>query len=93
VIDLEDNIIRVKINSRHLSQTIYNSFIRYSSDENDNSPIKAWYCSCRAGARTVGCCAHIASILWFLGFARHKPEIFENHKSNLFKTFCLSADE
>ena len=30
--------------------------------------IKNWYCSCKAGARTIGCCSHVFSVLWFLGF-------------------------
>jgi hypothetical protein len=34
----------------------------------------AWYCKCRAGARVVGVCSHIASVLWYLGFARHNEK-------------------
>ena len=37
--------------------------------------VTAWYCICRAGARVVGVCSHIVSILWYLGYARHKPHI------------------
>jgi len=40
-------------------------------------PIKSWYCQCKTGAHTVGCCAHIASVLWHLGHYRHlqvKPQ-------------------
>ena len=29
-----------------------------------------WYCTCKAGARVVGCCAHIASVVWYLGWKR-----------------------
>ena len=38
-------------------------------------PNGTWYCKCRAGARVVGVCSHIASILWYHGYARHKPHI------------------
>jgi len=34
-----------------------------------NEPILRYYCTCKTGARTLGSCAHIASILWFLGYA------------------------
>ena len=34
----------------------------------------AWYCKCRAGARVVGVCSHIGSVLWYLGFARHNEK-------------------
>lgn len=30
-----------------------------------------WYCECKGGSRTVGCCAHICSVIWYLAFARH----------------------
>lgn len=33
--------------------------------------VTAWYCLCKTGARVVGVCAHVASVLWYLGYARH----------------------
>ena len=30
---------------------------------------------CRAGARVVGVCSHIVSILWYIGYTRHKSHI------------------
>lgn len=35
------------------------------------NPIGGWYCQCKTGARVVGCCAHIASVLWYLGYVGH----------------------
>ncbi len=32
-------------------------------------------CSCSNGLRTVGCCSHIATVLWFLGLGQCLPEI------------------
>ncbi|GFW49831.1 jerky-like protein [Trichonephila clavipes] len=29
------------------------------------------YCQDKVGARLVGCCAHLASVLWYLGYWRH----------------------
>ena len=29
------------------------------------------YCTCRNGARTVGCCAHVIIIIWYLGYAEN----------------------
>ena len=61
-----ENLIRIKISSRHSNKTCYNTFIQYSFDE--VNLIKNWYCSCKAGARTIECCSHVFSVLWFLGF-------------------------
>lgn len=43
-------------------------WLEYDSSE---GTIVGWYCLCKSGARTVGCCAHVASVLWYLGFYRH----------------------
>lgn len=52
------NIIRVKIQSRHKTSKNYTIWIEYNI-----STVLAWYCQCKVGARTVGCCAHIASVI------------------------------
>ncbi|KAL1497411.1 hypothetical protein ABEB36_008388 [Hypothenemus hampei] len=57
----ELDILRVKLQSRHTSSKQYQLWIRYEKDSFD--PIRGWYCQCKNGARTVGCCAHIASVL------------------------------
>ena len=66
----DDNLICVRIQSCHTSSRTYLLWIEYSPAE-----VTAWYCKYRAGARVVGVCSHIASILWYLGYARHKPHI------------------
>ncbi|KAL7295022.1 hypothetical protein TKK_0011625 [Trichogramma kaykai] len=49
----------------------YQQFIHFVpvADE-ENHPIAGYYCTCRTVARTLGTCVHIASILWYLGYAR-----------------------
>jgi len=38
--------------------------------QDDEEPITGWYCTCSAGARVIGCCAHITALLWHLGVSR-----------------------
>ena len=65
------DFVRARIQSRHVGSKRYFLWIEY--DENDLSdPIKGWYWQCKPGKRVVGCCAHIASVLWFLGVACHE---------------------
>ncbi|CAC5389445.1 unnamed protein product [Mytilus coruscus] len=45
----DEHLIRVKLQSRHVSSKSYILWIEYTSAE-----ITAWYCKCRAGARVVG---------------------------------------
>ena len=62
------DIIRVQIRSRHKSQTKYNVWIQF---EDSDDPIKDYYCQCPTGTRTIGMCAHTASILYYLGYVSY----------------------
>jgi len=70
----ERNILRLQIQSRHTLSKVYNLWIEYSQGIN---PIISWYCQCKVSARTVGCCAHVASVLWYLGYSRHSKRLQE----------------
>ncbi|XP_034316546.2 uncharacterized protein [Magallana gigas] len=62
-------LIRVKLQSRHVSSRQHLLWIEFSESE-----ITAWYCRCRAGARVVGVCSHVAAVIWFLAIGRHNRE-------------------
>ncbi|KAJ8688486.1 hypothetical protein QAD02_024281 [Eretmocerus hayati] len=68
----EPGLLRVRIWSRYSNATRHQLWIAYGYDDED---ILAYYCTCRAGARTLGTCAHVASVLWFLGHARHQNAV------------------
>jgi hypothetical protein len=55
------DLLRVRLQSRHVSSKSYFVWIQYDSDH-----VKAWYCQCKAGARTVGTCSHVAAVIWYL---------------------------
>ena len=59
-------LLAAKIQSRHVSSKCYLCWIRFS-----DGVVTSWYCLCKSGARVVGTCAHIASVIWYLSFARH----------------------
>lgn len=52
------NIMRVKLQSRHTTSKVYNLWIEYNA-----GGIRSWHCQCEVGARTVGCCVYIASVI------------------------------
>lgn len=66
----DECLIRVTMQSRPVASKVYLLRIEY-----DASAVTAWYCKCKSGARVVGVCAHIASILWYLEYARHNSDI------------------
>lgn len=67
-------VLRLLLRSRHTSSKQYQLWIEYGQHAITTNPISGWYCKCQVGARVVGCCAHIASVLWYLGFARHQTD-------------------
>ncbi|XP_062607931.1 uncharacterized protein LOC134269743 [Saccostrea cucullata] len=68
------NLLRVKIQSRHSRNVLHTLWIKYRGREESVEAICGWYCTCKIGARLVGCCAHVSSVLWFLGWKRHQSE-------------------
>lgn len=62
----DPGLIQLKLQSRHISSRKYTLWIQFNETQ-----IIATYCKCRAGARVVGVCSHVAAVLWFLGFSRH----------------------
>jgi hypothetical protein len=64
-------LLRAKIQSRHTSSKQYHTWIRYDPDGIGATAVLEWYCSCKAGARTVGCCAHVASVVCYLSHFRY----------------------
>lgn len=61
-----ENLLRVNLRSRHSNSVRHTAFIHFTLD----GEISGWYCTCKVGARVVGCCAHVASVLWYLGYFR-----------------------
>ena len=66
-------LLRARIQSRHINVKRYFCWGEYSNGNADGQ-IVAWFCQCIAGQRTVGCCAHVASVIWYLGHERHQNQ-------------------
>lgn len=67
--NLLPNTIRLRIWSRFQNRVKHQIWIEYDQE------ISGYYCTCKSGARTVGTCAHVASVLWFLGYSRHQNRV------------------
>lgn len=70
VIQLDPHLICAKLQSRHILSKSYLLWIVF-----DKIQVTSWYCRCRIGSRVVGMCVHIASVLWYLAYARHLSTI------------------
>ena len=70
---LEPTIIRVDVRSRHSESVTYRVYVDEPGSDRVEG-IKRYYCECKNGARTRGCCAHVATIVYYLSYARWLPE-------------------
>jgi len=61
-----NDLIRARLQSRHIQSTKYFVWIKFENDQ-----ISGWYCQCKAGRRVVGCCAHVATLIWYFSYAHH----------------------
>lgn len=80
----EPGFLRIRVYSRFRNATRHQTFISYRNidvegmnnvNDTDDDLISGYYYTYQSGARTVGTCAHVTSILWFLGYARHQENI------------------
>lgn len=62
-----EDIVRFRFRSAHKNSCVYQTYVQYNSTE-----VIGWYCTCIAGTRTLGCCSHIASAIWFLGYEHYQ---------------------
>ena len=83
----QSDLLKAKIQSRHKNSVSYDVWIRYSTQE-----VLGWYCTCPAGARVVGSCAHCASIMWYLAFARHNKEQLTQESSSFLNSLTDAAE-
>ena len=83
----ESNVLKIRVPSRHISRTTYRCFLRYKPNSVGISGLTHYFCECANGQRTVGCCSHIAAIVYYLSHARYLSRIFRPAEilSDVFK--------
>ena len=77
-----------KIQSRHINNLQYNVYIKYRPGGNSYDGIEGWYCTCKDGSRTIGCCSHITCIIYYFGYGKYEVSLKKpaNHLNNIFPT-------
>ena len=78
---VKPEIIKVLIRSRHIKKKTYKSYIHYKPHSIGCGGILRYCCDCPNGLRTVGCCSHVAAVIYYLSNARYKSKILKLSKS------------
>lgn len=71
----DTKLLRAEIRSRHSNATKYKTYVQYIPNVNDASSILEWYCTCKVGARTVGCCSHISSVIYYFAIGKSNENL------------------
>ena len=69
------NILKIQVRSRYISRKLYRCFIGYRPNSIGVAGIERYVCEGANCRRTVGCCSHIAAIIYYLSHARHLSKI------------------
>lgn len=68
-------LLRVKLTSRHSRNKVYQAYVLCDLAIQNVQAIVGFCYQCLQGARTVSPCAHVSSMIWFLGHGRHLETI------------------
>lgn len=63
-------VLLTKIQSRHMNRIKYNVILEYIPGLNDSTGITGWACTCKIAKRTLGCCSHICSLIYYLSYLK-----------------------
>ena len=58
--------------SRFRSGKYHHILILVNKAKTGIDSIYEYNCTCESGSRTVGCCSHIMTIVWYLGYVQYE---------------------
>lgn len=88
-------LVNTQMDSRFRSKKWHDSYILADASENGPDAIIGYCCQCRHGLRTVGCCSHVATTIYYLCYARHLGGIkpVAGYVDNFFGSVQIVEDE
>ena len=84
----DSNVLKFEVPSRHIKRTTYRCYVDYMPRSAEQAgKIRRYCCECANGKRTVGCCSHVAAVVFYLSHARHLDSIIRPAQilTSLFK--------
>ncbi|GBP85462.1 hypothetical protein EVAR_64760_1 [Eumeta japonica] len=89
----QTKILKIQVQSRHISKKVYRCFIKYHPEAEGIHTIQQYCCECANGLRTVGCCSHVAAVIYYLSHGRYLSKIQRPNErlSSLFQNEGLTV--
>lgn len=78
-------LIFTPMSSRFRSNKTHDVYVLYDASKTNRENI-LYYCTCQHGRRTVGCCSHVMTIVYYFGYGRHHNNDYSpaSHLNNFF---------
>ena len=74
------DVLKLQVQPRHISKKSYGCFVKYEPNTIGISELLEYTCDYANGSRTVGCCSHIAIIVYYLAHAKYLSKILKPAK-------------
>ncbi|XP_074109258.1 uncharacterized protein LOC141534017 [Cotesia typhae] len=71
----QSNIPKIEVQSRHINRKVYRCFIEYKKNAIGPKSILRHSCECANSLRTIGCCSHVAAVVYYLSHGRYLTKI------------------
>lgn len=88
-------LLLLNIGSRFVSGRRYKTFLLFDRSYVGKEAIKGYCCNCKIGLRVVGCCSHVMTILYYLGYAVRNGGVVQKakHLDRVFEDFQDDTDD
>lgn len=75
------------LKSRFVSSKTYRVFVLIDKNKLGRESILQYCCNCKVGSRTVGCCAHVMALIFYICYAPNNGGVNEvaKHLKNVFE--------
>lgn len=70
--DCEPILLLAQLDSRYRNRKYYNSFVLVNTVSRGENAVLGYCCECYNGLRTVGCCSHVMTLIWFTMFKKNR---------------------
>lgn len=78
-VNSNESVLRMKFSSSMSKAKHHYAYIHFSYELSGTEAILGYYCDCQSGARTVGTCSHVTSVLVWLGMSGDNISNVKNH--------------
>lgn len=89
--DCKPILLLTQLDSRYRNRKYYNSFVLVNTEGQGEDAVLGYCCECYNGLRTVGCCSHVMTIIWFALYKKNRD--IPNPAGFLDDYFDKSFDE